>query len=130
MKRIVIGLIVGCVLIGAAIYTNATVEAAEPYTVLTVRSAIEGEEVTFKGSYFGTERAGLAEAVEARQTPFQMRVDTEAFVAIFRKLDGEADLDVQLTQAGDPAIRGSAGATGTVCMVMRRSDGGLSSAVL
>lgn len=125
MKRTLLGLTYAAALIGLAAYSNSSSEAAKSYALLSVTSAVEGEEVTFKGMYFSTVRNGPAESVSARQTPFQVKVEAEEFVALFRKIDGMADLEVSLSLVeGAKTLRGGAGATcEAVCMVMRHSEG-------
>lgn len=127
MKKILLGLACLAILFGLAAYSLSGPGPAESYAMLSVTSAAEGEEVTFTGMYFSLAPSASPERVEARQTPFQVRIEAEEFFALFRKLDGEADLEVNFTlmEEGETPKRG-AGAAGEVCMVTKQNGRNMS----
>ena len=121
MKRILLGLTCTAILLGLAAYSNASQEAADASAILRIISTVEGQEVVFEGKYFGMADSDVRGVVEARQTPFEVKVEAAEFFALFHKLEGEAGLKVQLFTPG-----ASAEATGDVVMVMRQGEGVMS----
>ncbi|MEM6785685.1 MAG: hypothetical protein AAF624_18340 [Bacteroidota bacterium] len=126
MKRL--SLLLSCTVMVFALtaYTVTSPGAQTTYAVLSVTSAIEGEEVSFEGKYFGLDpaRTEPSEVVKARQTPFQVRVDEANFYGLFRTLEDGVDIKLNVTVHGEDGGQVSmASATGAVGLVMRRGGG-------
>ncbi len=108
-----------CVLLTiVAGYSGVRSTGSSALAVLKVYSAEAGEEVRFEGRYFNTGSGGLQEAVEARETPFEVSIESEDFVALFRSLEEGADIRLVVE------VHGGGGSTtaesiGSVALIMR-----------
>jgi hypothetical protein len=91
--------------------------------VLQVQSLTDSAEVAFEGRYF--DGGDLAKEVGPQTTPFQVVVDGPELIALFRSLDPNQEIEVQLTvMRGASDMVSAAKFSGQVGLVMRQ-DGQL-----
>ena len=94
MKRSLIALASCALLIIAAGYSGAGSTETPVPAVLKVYSADAENEVRFEGKYFSPTEGGVNETVAARETPFEISIESDEFVALFRSLDDGTNIRV------------------------------------
>ncbi|MEM7676750.1 MAG: hypothetical protein AAF449_12175, partial [Myxococcota bacterium] len=123
MKRLPLLFIGTAMVLVLTASTITSPETQATYAVLSVTSAVEGEEVTFEGKYLSLDLARTEpnEVLEARQTPFEVRIDEAKFYGLFRTLEEGTDIKVNvMVYREDGTWVSGSETTGEVGLVMHR----------
>ncbi len=117
-KLITLSSLIVIFLIGNFAFTSSD-DHSNRYTIITVNSSIEGEKVHFEGKYFNW-GLKLDEQIEPQTTPFKIKIEEENFNALFKKIEGEGDLIVNMRMYENGKLTSSGKSSKDVGMFLKR----------